>query len=208
MDSSDAPVIPINNFKIVVCDFIYEPSDDTFLLYDAVKSLTLRKRRVVEIGCGVGLVTLELARNNIVLATDLNLEAVKCTLKNLKMNGLYPNVDLICCDSLKPVREFEIFDYVFFNPPYIPTEAEEDMAWSGGSDGIEVSEKFILDSIKRLKKTGRIVCVFSSCMNLKKLYKLIDKLGLRITIKSKKKFFFEELYIAILERKNLYNKQR
>jgi len=42
-------------------------------------------------------------------------------------------------------------------------------------------------------------------MNLKKLYKFIDELGLKTEIKSKKKFFFEELYVAILERKNLYS---
>jgi len=205
MKDLDQLLIPIDGFHIIVRKSVYQPSDDTYLLYDVTKKLLLRRRRVAEIGCGAGLLTLLLAQNNIVLATDLNLEAVKCVLQNLKTNKLYLNADLICCDSLKPLRESKIFDCIFFNPPYIPTEVHEDIAWSGGNEGIEVTKKFILDSIKHLKRDGKIICVLSSCMNLKKLYKFIDELGLKTVIKSKKKFFFEELYVAILERKNLYS---
>ncbi len=205
MYSLDQPTVLIDDFKVILCESVYEPSDDTYLLYDTIKNLSLRMSRVAEIGSGTGLLTLALARHNIILATDLNLKAVKCTLKNLKINGLYTNADLICCDSLKPVRENELFDYIIFNPPYIPTDTQEDIAWSGGVGGIEVTEKFLLDSAKRLKKHGKILCVISSNMDLKKLFKFIEKLGFKTAFLSSKKFFFEELHIAILERKSLYN---
>jgi len=197
-------ILSIDDLKIKFCKQVYQPSDDSYLLYDTVKQLKL-KGKIAEVGSGTGLITLMLAHNNLVIASDLNIMAAKCTLENLKNNNLDDNVDVLCCDNLTPIRDGEIFDYIVFNPPYIPTKTinEEDISWSGGKEGIEVTINFLKESIKRLKQSGRIVCVLSSIMNLKALTKYIEELGYKTKILTKKKFFFETLYVVIIEKPSI-----
>ena len=59
---------------------VYTPEEDTFLLLKAALAEARPEDRVLEIGCGSGFISLELAlRVRSLLATDINPHAVRAT---------------------------------------------------------------------------------------------------------------------------------
>ena len=69
------------------------------------------------------------------------------------------------------VDTYPYFDVIIFNSPYLPVRDQGLLgsSWSGGEDGLEIIEKFLLNLTKIMKKTGRCYLVVSSKTDLKKL---------------------------------------
>lgn len=109
---------------------VYEPSEDTFLLIDALeldfKRILDRKPVIcLEIGSGSGAVLSALAsslgENAFYFATDVNVQACDLTRRTGFANQAV--IEAICAD-LSPLRD-SVVDLVIFNPPYVPTSSEE-----------------------------------------------------------------------------------
>ncbi len=122
--------------RIERCSGVYEPEDDSYLLM-AIEEV---RGRVIEIGCGTGIVGLSYAASGAsVTLVDISESAVKCAIKNATENGL--QVNIIRSDMFDAIRGR--FDYAIFNPPYLPSTPPEDSTWSGGKKGNEITTRFI-----------------------------------------------------------------
>ena len=139
-------------------DRVYEPSDDTFLLIDALSAdaADLRQRRpalCVEVGSGSGCVITHLGSllpDAALLAGDVNRWAATATRATAVANGLC--ADTVQMDLLTAIRPGTI-DVLVFNPPYVPTseaELEEAIAaadisasWAGGTRGRRVLDRLL-----------------------------------------------------------------
>jgi len=138
---------------------VYEPSDDTFLLVDALAADMgrLRGRRptvCIEIGSGSGCVITSLARalagSAAFLASDVNPAATAATAATAAANGV--SVQALQMDLLTALRPGCV-DLLVFNPPYVPTSAEEldeavarrdiSAAWAGGPRGRLVLDRLL-----------------------------------------------------------------
>ncbi|XP_061628407.1 methyltransferase N6AMT1 isoform X3 [Phyllopteryx taeniolatus] len=137
---------------------VYEPSEDSFLLMDALEKdvdelRQMRPRVCVEVGSGSGAVSAFLASmlgpSAIYFCTDVNRAAALCTAKTASRNGvsLEPVVtDLVEC--LLPRLSGQV-DVLLFNPPYVVTPSSEvgstgmEAAWAGGRRGREVTDRFL-----------------------------------------------------------------
>ncbi|MDD5760411.1 MAG: class I SAM-dependent methyltransferase, partial [Desulfobulbaceae bacterium] len=76
---------------ISVSSDVYEPAEDSFLLAKHAKVL---KGRILEVGCGSGIVSLVNAKanpTNEALGADINPEAIRCAAANAKNNKI-PNI--------------------------------------------------------------------------------------------------------------------
>ena len=96
--------ITYNNKTIRLIDHVYEPAEDSFLMVDALLAHISKGDRVLEIGCGSGIVSMfanDLA--SLVIATDLNPHALGCA----KLNGITVlRTDLFAgIKSLLPVEQ-------------------------------------------------------------------------------------------------------
>eukprot|EP01103_Thecamoeba_quadrilineata_P005540 TRINITY_DN1531_c0_g1_i2.p1 TRINITY_DN1531_c0_g1~~TRINITY_DN1531_c0_g1_i2.p1 ORF type:complete len:168 (-),score=31.84 TRINITY_DN1531_c0_g1_i2:59-562(-) len=140
-------------------EYVYLPSDDTFLMLDALQDdredlLNLSPSICLEIGSGSGCLTAFLSNllNNIhtafYLAVDINPRAASVSQRTFKLNGL-KLVDVINTDLLAGLEqrlEGKV-DVLLFNPPYVPTESHEiqgtgiEVAWAGGQFGREVTDR-------------------------------------------------------------------
>ena len=85
-------------FDLKQYDNVYEPSEDTFLLLDALEGelayiKALKPLCLVEVGCGSGVVITSLASHLqhqvFCYATDINPDACLCTIKTGSLNNVF-----------------------------------------------------------------------------------------------------------------------
>ena len=160
------------DYDIKEHDDVYPPSDDSILL---IESLNVSPgERVLEIGCGSGVVSIHCAKNGCtVTAVDINPSAVECTEENARLNDVA--IDVRGSDLFQNVPER--FDTIVFNLPYLPVidEGELAKAWSGGEDGMGPLPRLMTESKDHLYDGGRVVVVVSSLMDQDKLNALLSK---------------------------------
>jgi release factor glutamine methyltransferase len=127
---------------------VYEPSDDTYLLCDALLNDAARLRGatlVVELGPGSGTVSsclLDILRGGsgrsgadfrhlpppaMVVAVDVSRDACRVTLSTAAAAGVGSRLDAVQGDLLGALapRLCNAVDIFIFNPPYVPTPDEE-----------------------------------------------------------------------------------
>ena len=171
-------------------DDVYPPSEDSILL---IESLDVRPgERVLEIGCGSGVVSIHCAKNGCtVTSVDINPSAVECTKENAQLNGV--NIDVRESDLFQNVPER--FDTIVFNLPYLPVidEGELAKAWSGGEDGMGPLPRLMAESNDHLYENGRVVVVVSSLMDQDKLNALLS--NYKVKRLGEVPLFFEKLEV-------------
>ncbi|CAG2173304.1 unnamed protein product [Oppiella nova] len=122
----ESPLFPTQVFSD---DFesVYEPSEDTFVMMDAIQQdlpliQQIKPLVCVEVGCGSGAVITSLAK-----ATDFNGKALSTTRKCGSVNGVEGCVQLVRTDLTQAIesRLSHSIDLLLFNPPYVPTLAQE-----------------------------------------------------------------------------------
>ncbi|XP_018564540.1 hemK methyltransferase family member 2 [Anoplophora glabripennis] len=144
----DTPKYNLNKYPEV-----YEPSEDTFLLLDALEAdtsflLNLKPKIAVEIGSGSGVIITGLAsllKNScLYFSTDINPQACLATQNTARLNGA--PIECINMDLLLGFKN-RMFDIILFNPPYVVTDSEElsgsglNRAWAGGTNGREIIDR-------------------------------------------------------------------
>ncbi len=169
---------------------VYPPSEDSILFIESLE--VSEGERVLEIGCGSGVVSIHCARNGCVVTSgDINPKAVELTRKNAELNGV--DID---------VRETDVysnidgrFDTILFNLPYLPVDEDGLLAksWSGGPDGLGPLPELLDGAPDHLNPNGRVVVVVSSLMDTPALWDLID--GRRYEVIGELKLFFEKLSV-------------
>jgi release factor glutamine methyltransferase len=177
-----------------VCEHVYEPQEDTFLLLNQSAKEVKKDDKILEIGTGSGFIAKNLAERvsiKNILCTDVNPWAVKCARgKGLKV---------LQSDLFE--RVYGKFDLILFNPPYLPMDNSEisdkmlERAWDGGKDGLEVICRFLEHVGDYLAPNGRFLLVVSSLSDVPKAIKLAENKGFKIEQRAMEKFFFETLYV-------------
>lgn len=179
--------------KMKLPEEVYPPAEDSYMLADA----SYEAGRVLEIGCGSGLVALCWAKKNNVTAVDINPLAVQCCKYNAGKNNLY--VDCFQSDLFSKVSG--TFDAILFNPPYLPTAEEEKLkgeinqAYDGGEDGRAILERFLDVFSSYLKPDGSLFLIQSNLNNYDKTVARLRGLGFRAETIDMQEFFFEKLYL-------------
>ena len=171
---------------------VYEPAEDTYLLLNAAMAEARDSDRVLEVGCGRGLISRNLApRVREVLATDINPFAVSM----VKEYG----IPVIRADLFRGIKAK--FDMVIFNPPYLPTSREEktagwmNFALDGGESGRETIERFLEDLGSHLIPGGRALILLSSQTGISMVKEIAINLGFEVSQVAVERYFFEQLYV-------------
>ncbi len=183
--------------RVEVSDLVYPPSEDTFLLADALE--VEENDEVLEVGCGSGYVSICAATvAKRVVASDISFEAVRDTVRNARANGVEDHLTVLQSDLLTSLHPSARFDIIAFNPPYLPadqTQTTLDQALIGGEYGVEIAEKFIHQAVGHLRQSGRIYIVMSTRCDCARLERLMVAQGLDVDKVISRKFFYEELYV-------------
>lgn len=183
--------------EITIFSGVYPPSEDTYLLFDAIDIKP--EDEFLEIGCGAGLITLNAAvKAHSVMGIDSSLEAVRNTLENLRRNDLCNNCNVIESDLLGALAPTVKFSLIVFNPPYLPQDDEHtglDHALIGGQTGTELTLRFIRQAVGHLTSKGRMFLVVSSLSDIDSIREAMTECGLSVDVVSEKSLFFEKIQV-------------
>ncbi|MCE8422434.1 MAG: methyltransferase [Candidatus Methanoperedens sp.] len=188
--------ITYRNAVVQIRPQVYEPAEDSFLLAEAALSEIKECGKVLEMGCGSGMISAVIRANTEadIIGIDINPHAVKCT----KDNGIEAiRGDLFNCIKGK-------FDIIIFNPPYLPTcEEEKEKGWlnvalDGGNDGSLVINRFLEQVDAHLKEKGRFLLLISSLTGKEKIIYRIRSKGYYVEEKMHEKLSFEQLTVLLI----------
>ncbi|MEN3035649.1 MAG: HemK2/MTQ2 family protein methyltransferase [Candidatus Methanosuratincola sp.] len=182
----------IRGLEIRVFDGVYPPSEDTFLLMDAVSGE--RAARGLELCSGTGAVGLSIASRVVeMVAVDLNPAAAMNTLLNYRENGM--RVHAVIGDLFSPLRGE--FDLILINPPYLPDGDGDpaDLAWSGGASGRLIIDRFISEVGDFLSPGGRAYMLQSSLNGINESIERAESEGLDAHVVGRRDFEFESIVV-------------
>ncbi|MEM4366741.1 MAG: methyltransferase [Candidatus Anstonellales archaeon] len=143
--------------QIACCKGVYPPKEDSFFMAEFARPF---KGRVLDVGTGTGIIALANAlanQGNEVEGVDINPKAVKCARKNALLNQA-GNAAFYESDMFSSVSG--LYDHIFFNPPYLPTNEvsfikdSEREALDGGNDGMVLVRRFMRECRAYLKQGG------------------------------------------------------
>ncbi len=180
---------------------VYRPAEDSGLLADA--AIEVAHGRVLEVGTGSGWVAERIAeeRGLRVVGSDRNPHAAA--------EAHDWGVDGVVADLVAPFRD-DAFDTVCFNPPYLPTDPENEWddwmehALSGGETGRAVIEPFVAEVGRVLAPGGVVLLLVSSLTGYDAVIDLIEGAGFDHEVVREESFPFESLSVlALRQRDNL-----
>jgi release factor glutamine methyltransferase len=177
---------------------VYAPSQDTFLMIDALSALSLRDKEVLDLGTGsavLGLICAQMGAH--VTLVDIEDSA----LRNAEAAARKLNLAIKTAKSDIFSNVTGGFDVVLFNPPYLPSNEMRDRAVDGGIGGRELIDRFLKELPFHLNKNGFALLLVSS---LNEPHLIIDSHpSLSITVIATKNLFFEELQVLLCKLRNL-----
>lgn len=187
------------NASVKTAQQVYEPAEDSFLLADAALSEVRNSDRVLEVGCGSGIISAVIKANTkaSVVGIEINPFAARCS----KENGIEViRGDLLSCITGE-------FDLIIFNPPYLPTnEMERTKDWinaalDGGYDGRSIIKRFLNEAGNCLSNNGKILLLISSMTGIDEVRSELISLGYSILEIGHERLDFEQLIVLAATRK-------
>lgn len=204
----ETPIVKLSDEELKT---VYEPSEDSYLLVDALEAdlkilHAIKPRICLEIGSGSGIVITALAmalkrhHNVHFIAIDINPDACRATRKTSLINSV--DVDVLQMNLLDCIQIRNTFDVILFNPPYVVTEYEEVLndrlvfkTWAGGKNGRQVMEQVFSMIPEILSDAGLFYLVVIKENDPEYILSAFQKLNMSGEIIHERKVRGEHLYI-------------
>ena len=173
---------------------VYQPGEDSYLLARHVRRLVYGE--VLDMGTGSGVQAVEAAAKpevSRVVAVDVNPAAVEAAKRRAEAVGVTGKMMFATSDLFMNVEG--VYDWIVFNPPYLPEEGDADEAsWAGGETGAETVRRFLRDARSHLKKSGSILMAYSDHTGLT----IDDFSGYHVVKLDEMRLFYETLFCVAL----------
>ncbi|MHC3437380.1 HemK2/MTQ2 family protein methyltransferase [Natrialbaceae archaeon A-gly3] len=182
---------------------VYQPAEDSELLATAACDRLEGGDLVLEVGTGSGFVAERVATglDARVVASDLNPHACR----QARERGAEAGLEVVRADLVSPFVE-DAFDAVVFNPPYLPTEPENEWddwmerALSGGESGREVIDAFLETVPRVLAPDGVVLLLVSSLTGVDEVVSRAGETGFSAVAVADESFPYETLTVLELFR--------
>ncbi len=153
---------------------------------------------VLDMGTGSGVQAVSAASKPEVfrvVSVDIDPDAVEVARRNAVETGVSEKIDFQVGDLFEGLGDV-LFDWIVFNPPYLPSEGDADEAsWSGGLDGSEVITRFLHEALGYLRPDGGILILYSSLTDLDIAW--VEELY-RVEVLEELHLFYERLFCVLL----------
>ena len=161
------PPLKYEGLTVYRCPRVFPPGKLTKTSFLLAQTMILKENfEVLDVGCGTGFLSLVAARKaKRVVAVDVNPEALKCTLRNVKANGLEGKVEVRRGSLFEALKPEEKFDLIVANLPYLPGQPRS-LLEAGWLDDGSLMVKLLREAGGRLKPGGFLQTVYSSLGSL------------------------------------------
>ena len=178
---------------------VYQPAEDSALLAEAAIEDMVDPDRVLEVGTGSGWVAEQIQTETYahVVGSDLNPHACR----QARERG----VAAVRADLVAPFAADSV-DAVLFNPPYLPTDPDNEWgdwmehALSGGEDGRRLIRPFLADVGRVLTADGVVYLLVSSLTGYEVVVDLAHEAGFETDELRQESYPFEVLSVLRLSR--------
>jgi release factor glutamine methyltransferase len=177
MRRTSTAVTNVAGFRLTVPPTVFHPKVFLTSKYFAgfLGQMNLTGKRVAEVGCGSGILSLAAARAGAssVTAIDINPNAARAATMNGRDNGL-PQVRGVASNLMSGIAPGPHFDVIITSPPSFPGEPIDlaDRAWHAGPEYRDIKELF-KQARERLAPGGVVYLLLSSDSDLVLLGELI-----------------------------------
>lgn len=179
----------------------YAPAEDSWLLAHAIEknSNQLRGKKCLDMGCGNGIQTAALLLSGAkhVTSVDVNEDALAQTQKIVEkyFSEKKSTVNYVRSFLFEKISPTTPFDYIVFNPPYVPSETIKWVEVDGGKKGREIIDAFLDRLNVHLTPQGGCFLLQTSLNSIYLTRKKCAEKGLKCRIVARQKVAFEELLI-------------
>ena len=186
---------------------VYQPAEDSGLLATAIEERG--RGRLLEVGTGSGWVAAQAVQEadavTDVVASDRSPHACRSAQQRAREDGRPPSFAVVCGDLVAPFAD-DAFDTIAFNPPYLPTDPDnewddwKERALSGGESGRDLIEPF-LETVGRVLAPGGVVLLLvSSLAGYDAVLEYAAECGFDAAVVVEESYPFETLSIVMLTR--------
>ncbi len=174
--SSDLRTWKYEELDLLVMPGVFHPGwfVTSRMLLDKIDRLELQGKSVLELGCGSGAQACRAAQLGAIShASDVTPVACKNAQLNAERNGL--QVSVFASDIFESIPEGVHFDYVFVNPPFLPSypEEERDFAFCCGEQ-YEYYMCLFQQLRQVLHKDGRVIMALAKSCEIERILALAD----------------------------------
>ena len=141
--------------RIRICEDVYEPAEDTWMVSEALERLNERHGICVDIGTGTGAIAACMKKVcSYTIATDISPCAVKCA-----SILIGPLIDIVQCDGVTCLRR-DAAALLVFNAPYLPGKPRSmiDASWYGGVEPVIR----VLETLTSWRRCWSLIATLSS----------------------------------------------
>lgn len=189
--------------KIRVMGKTYEISRDVFnpKFYNTSKfmaeNIMLTPEDVVlDMGTGSGIQAITAGQTaSMVIAIDVNPEAVRYARRNVIANGLDKIVSVIEGDLFSPLGPDHKFSVILFTPPYLDGTPKTDFEHSLFDPDKKLIERFFTEAREHIKPDGYVQMLYSSLADHKKALQISRQLGWNHKLIANEETFTENFLI-------------
>lgn len=186
-----------DELEFVVPEGVYQPRKDSRLLADVVEQ-ELDGSSLLDVGTGCGyLAVIAASEGADAVAVDINEKGLRAARENADRNDVA--VRTVRSDMFDAVDA--MFDYIVFNPPYLPGSRDdvsmEQLAWNGGTSGRKVLERFIEECSSYLAEDGVVLIVQSSLTGEEETLRSFREEGFEASVVARQKVSWEELQVVV-----------
>ena len=166
--------------------YVYEPSDDSYLLMNELKHRMCDK--FLDMGCGSGIQSNNIKGANEIVCADINAEAVRTAKENVKGK----NAKFVVSDLFENIEGR--FDIIAFNTPYLDDSRPKDLSWTYLQNGRDIIKRFIVESKDYIAKNGAVLMIISN-RSYNTYKEAAEKTGYEWMVLKTKNLFFEKLFL-------------
>lgn len=190
----------VAGFRLTVPPTVFHPKVFLTSKYFAgfIGALDLKGKRVAEVGCGSGILSLAAARAGAerVVAIDINPNAAHAASINARDNGLGDRLRGVCSNLMSGLKAEPMFDVIITSPPSFPGEPRDvaDRAWVAGPGYRDIAALFD-QARERLLPGGVVYLLLSSDSDLERLGELIHRAHFSAHMVGKHSIFIEDFIL-------------
>lgn len=177
----------------------------THFLIDYLQKINLTSKKLLELGCGTGLISIFSAKSGaVVTASDSSTIALNNAKDNAESNKV--PIEFIQSDLFDSIPE-TTYDYIVINPPYYPRSPDNDAerAWYCG-ENFEYFVKLFSQVGHYINDKALIIMVLSEDCNLERIESIANGKGFTFNMIRQKRISMEKNFIFQIQ-SNLFGYQ-